>query len=33
MESIQFGLANNYDSGRYNSIATNEQISIEVHNS
>ncbi|THF47899.1 hypothetical protein E6C50_15820 [Flavobacterium supellecticarium] len=33
MESIQFGLANNYDSGRYNSIATNERISIEVHNS
>ncbi|UUC44950.1 hypothetical protein [Flavobacterium cerinum] len=33
MESIQFGLATDYDSGRFNSVTTNERAIIEVHNS
>lgn len=33
MESIQFGLAIDYDSGRFNSVTTNERTVIEVHNS
>ena len=33
METIQFGLAENYDSGRSCNIANNTKLTIEVHNS